>query len=108
MRHVMAIADDELFARVKASAARAKRTVQGHVEVLLAQALKVEFDEAGMLLDPVRPSTRETGTPVAAVTRPVTKADLMAPMTACRSCGHEARKHEPACVMMGCPCRKFS
>ena len=24
----------------------------------------------------------------------------------CRRCGHEARKHTPACYVAGCPCRK--
>jgi hypothetical protein len=24
----------------------------------------------------------------------------------CRQCGHEARKHEPHCIVMGCSCRK--
>src|SRR4030095_3038214 len=91
MRHVMAIADDELFARVKVSAARAKRTVQGQVEVLLARALADE--ESPSPVDPERPPVvREgKGTPVAAV---------------CRGGGHEARKDGPRCIVVGGGCRR--
>ena len=88
MRHVMAIASDELFARVKASAARAKRTVQGHIECLLEEALN-----------------REETPPVIPKRPPVSTGEKATPV--CRRCEHEERKHSPACVMMACPCRKF-
>ena len=28
-------------------------------------------------------------------------------ITLCRGCGHEARKHVPACYVAGCPCRRM-
>jgi hypothetical protein len=92
MRHVMAIQDDELFERVKASAERNRRTMQAEVELLLDLGLRVGPP-------PVLPQV--------AVVEP-TKADLLAGLRSCGSCGHEQRKHEPQCIMMGCTCRKFS
>jgi hypothetical protein len=91
-RHAVAIRDAALFARLKVSAARAKRPVQTQLAVLLEEALQREGMQAG-----------HAGTVpvVTGPTGPVTVPSV------CRRCGHEARKHEPSCIMMGCPCRKF-
>jgi hypothetical protein len=87
------LTDGELVALVRARAKTEQRTLAAAVQ----EALRAWLAKGPPPVDPGRPPVvaAPKGPPVAA------------PGMACRRCGHEARKHEPACIMMGCPCRKL-
>lgn len=102
--------DVALHAAVKARAEAEGRSVATVVEEalrgwLVAPMVVGEFAEMGRPASPEAPPVKKAakGTPVAATkaeTGPTVGRD-------CRSCGHELRKHEPHCILMGCACRKF-
>lgn len=107
------LTDAALVARVRARAKTEQRTLAAVVEEalrgwLVAPLAVGELAEMTPAPPPVIQKgppvmTAQTGTPVAA---PRTKAELLA-QAICRGCGHEQRTHEPHCILMGCPCRKF-
>jgi hypothetical protein len=89
------IADEALMATVRGRAEAEGLTVTRVVQELLRGWVgRSAVERAG-------PPPMKAAPGVTAPTGP------MAAPSVCRRCGHEARKHEPSCIMMGCPCRKF-